>query len=139
EQVVAAAPRIASLLAACADLKIMATSRATLRVAGEHVFPVPPLALPDPFIPQPLPDLTESEAVALFIQRARAVAPNFALTEGNAAAVVAICSRLDGLPLALELAAARIAILTPSALLTRLDRRLPLLTVGPLQSPLPPP
>src|SRR5262249_20854612 len=121
EQVVAAAPQIATLVAACPDLTVLATSRATLRVSGEHVFPVPSLVAP--------------AAVALFVQRARAVDPRFALTEGGATAVAALCSPLDGLPLALELAAARVTILTPHALLARVERRLSLLTAGPQDAP----
>jgi predicted ATPase/DNA-binding CsgD family transcriptional regulator len=121
EQVAAASPQIAALLATCADLKILTTSRATLRVTGEHTFPVPPLIATD--------------AAALFVQRARAVDPRFALTESGAAAIAALCSRLDGLPLALELAAARLSVLTPQALLARVERRLSLLTTGPQDAP----
>lgn len=121
EQVAAAAPEIAALLAACPDLKILATSRATLRVDGERVFAVPPL--------------TESDAVELFVQRARAVAPQFAPNEAAVHAIAALCSRLDGLPLALELAAARISILSPQALLARVEHRLSLLTAGPRDAP----
>jgi predicted ATPase/DNA-binding CsgD family transcriptional regulator len=121
EQVTAAAPRIAALLAVCPDLKVLATSRAALRVAGEHVFAVPPLAA--------------TEAATLFVQRARAVDPRFATTESGAAAIAALCTRLDGLPLALELAAARVTVLTPQALLARVERRLSLLTSGPQDAP----
>jgi predicted ATPase len=116
EQVVEAAPRVADMLTACPRLKVLATSRVVLRVSGEHDFPVDPLAAP--------------EAVQLFVARARAVSPTFALTAANQAAVAAICTRLDGLPLAIELAAARIPILPPAALLARLERALPLLTGG---------
>ncbi len=135
EQVVAAAPLVADLLAACPGLTVLATSRVVLRLSGEQVFPVPPLALPDPDRPPSLADLAQAEAVALFVARARAAAPAFALTEANAAAVAAICRRLDGLPLAIELAAARSNILPPQTLLTRLERRLPLLTGGARDQP----
>src|SRR5262249_1213320 len=135
EQVIAAAPQIAALLAACPGLKALATSRAVLRATGEHVFPVPPLALPEPGGQTPVPALAETEAVALFVQRAQAVRPEFALTEDNSATVAAACARPDGLPPALELAAARVTILTPPALLARVERRLSLLTTGPQDAP----
>ena len=129
EQVLEAAPEIAALLATCPQLSVLATSRATLRVRGERVFPVSPLPLP----PQTLPDvegLAHVPAVALFLERARASHPAFALTPDTAAAVAAICHRLDGLPLAIELAAAWIHVLPPVALLDRLEQRLLLLTGG---------
>ncbi|HKV57482.1 MAG TPA: NB-ARC domain-containing protein, partial [Ktedonobacteraceae bacterium] len=130
EQVLPAAPSLSDLLIECPDLKILVTSRAVLHVRGEHEFPVPPLALPD------LAALPESEtlshyaAVALFLERARAVKPNFHLTSANTRAIAEICVRLDGLPLAIELAAARIKLLPPQALLERLERRLEVLTGG---------
>jgi predicted ATPase/class 3 adenylate cyclase/DNA-binding CsgD family transcriptional regulator len=130
EQVVAAAPLLVELLQACPELKVMVTSRARLRVSGEYEFPVPPLAVPN------LKSLPESDtlmqyaAVALFVQRAQAIRPNFQLTPGNAKAIAEICLHLDGLPLALELAAARIKLLPPQALLTRLSQRLAVLTGG---------
>jgi predicted ATPase/DNA-binding SARP family transcriptional activator len=130
EQVLAAAPRVAELLTAAPRLKVLVTSRAILRLRGEHDFPVPPLALPDR---GRLPDreqLCQYAAVALFIQRAVAVRPEFAVTNENAPAVVEICHRLDGLPLAIELAAARIRLLSPEGLLARLEQRLPLLVGG---------
>ena len=130
EQVVEAAPLVADLLAACPKLKILVTSRASLHVQGEHEFPVPPLAVPDA---QNLPSferLGQYEAVALFVQRACAVRPAFALSQENASSVAEICIRLDGLPLAIELAAARIKVLSPRAILARLQHRFDLLTGG---------
>ena len=137
EQVAVAAPVVARLLAGSRGLTVVATSRASLRVHGEQVYPVPPLATPNPARLLPLRDLEESPAVALFLQRAQAVAPAFQLTPGNAPAVVAIVGRLDGLPLAIELAAARVALLTPPALLTRLEGagRFEVLTGGPRDHP----
>jgi predicted ATPase/uncharacterized protein HemY len=129
EQVIDAAPFVAQLLAAAAKLKILVTSRALLRVFAEHAFAVPPLALPDTKQHASI-ELLGYAAVRLFVERARAVRPDFALTDENAAAVAAICARLDGLPLAIELAAARIKLLAPQALLMRLDSRLKLLTAG---------
>ena len=131
EQVLEAAPEAAALLAACPALQVLATSRAPLRVRGETLLPVPPLALPDPAKALPLDALAQTEAVALFAQRARAGDPGFALTEQNAAVVAEICRRLDGLPLAIELAAARSRVLSPEALLALLSDRLRLLTGGP--------
>jgi predicted ATPase/class 3 adenylate cyclase len=130
EQVLAAAPRLSDLLSGCPHLKILVTSRAVLHIRGEHEFPVPPLALPD------CAHLPESEAlsqyasVALFLERARAAKPDFQLTPAKAHAIAEICVRLDGLPLALELAAARIKLLPPQALLKRLEHRLEVLTSG---------
>ncbi len=130
EQVVAAAPLAADLLAACPFLKVLATSRISLRLRGEKEFPVLPLPLPDTRRLPPLERLPQYAAVALFIQRALDVKPSFQVTNDNAPAVAEICARLDGLPLAIELAAARIKALPPQALLARLDRRLPMLTGG---------
>jgi predicted ATPase/DNA-binding CsgD family transcriptional regulator len=135
EQVLPAAPLLADLLVACPQLTILVTSRAVLRLSGERGYPVSPLALPgqDPADPVHVAapvDLLRSEAVRLFVERAQAVRPDFALTAANAADVVAICRRLDGLPLAIELAAARVSHFPPAALLPRLARRLPLLTAG---------
>jgi predicted ATPase/class 3 adenylate cyclase/Tfp pilus assembly protein PilF len=130
EQVAAAAPEIAALLAACPRLKVLGTSRAPLHLSGEHEFPVPPLALPGHGRLEPPEQLSQYEAVRLFIERALAVRPEFALTDENAPAVAEICHRLDGLPLAIELAAARIRLLSPQAMLARLDNRLGLLTGG---------
>ncbi len=135
EQVVAAALVVAELLIGCPRLKILVTSREVLHLRGEHEFPVPPLALPNlTRLPTSAP-LSQYAAVALFIQCAVAVKPNFAVTNENAPAVAEICIRLDGLPLAIELAAARIRLLTPQAMLTRLNRRLALLTGGPRDLP----
>jgi predicted ATPase/transcriptional regulator with XRE-family HTH domain len=130
EQVVEGAPLVSELLQGCPALTVLVTSRVVLRVAGEREYAVPPLPVPDPAsLPEPAA-LVASPAVALFVQRACAVRPDFALTDDNAAAVASICVRLDGLPLALELAAARVRTLSPQALLARLDHRLALLTGG---------
>jgi predicted ATPase len=130
EQVVAAALLVAELLAACPRLKCLVTSRVVLRLSGEHEFPVPPLELPDPRRLPAINTLSQYAAVALFIQRALAVKPDFRVDNANAPAVAEICVRLDGLPLAIELAAARIKLLPPQAILTRLGRRLELLRGG---------
>ena len=130
EQVLNVAPILAELLAVAPHCTILATSRGPLHLSGEYVFPVPPLALPAPDHCTDTQVVAESPAVALFIARAQAVQPSFVLTDTNAASVAAICQRLDGLPLAIELAAARITVLPPALLLTRLDQRLPLLTGG---------
>ena len=130
EHLVSAAPVIAQLLTAGPKLKAVVTSQAPLHVYGEHEFPVPPLALPDLKSIPPLEMLSRLPAIALFVERAQAVKHEFALTKENAPAVAAICARLDGLPLAIELAAARIKMLSPSAMLSRLESRLNLLTGG---------
>jgi predicted ATPase/DNA-binding CsgD family transcriptional regulator len=130
EQVAAAAPVAAELAAAAPDLKLLITSRAVLRLYGEHEYPVPPLALPDRRAAPSAAYLAQFEAVQLFENRAQAARPDFVVDDGNAAAVGEVCQRLDGLPLAIELAAARVRTLTPDALLRRLERRLPLLTGG---------
>ena len=129
------APRILELLAACPSLHALVTSRAALRLRGEQVFPVPPLSLPDRDERLDSDALTHSEAVSLFVKRAQEVRPSFALGPANAATIVDICQRLDGLPLALELAAARLQMLTPEALLGRLDQHLTLLVGGALDLP----
>jgi predicted ATPase len=113
EQVLEAAPVVDRLLSTAASLKILATSRTPLGLYGEYEFPIPPLSLPDPDSLPPLEDLTGYEAVRLFLERARAVKPDFALTEEIAPVVAEICARLDGLALAIELAAARIKLLPP--------------------------
>jgi predicted ATPase len=130
EQVVSAAPLAAQALELAPQLKLLITSREPLRVRDEQLVPVPPLALPDPAHILDLEHLVQIPAVALFVEHAREARPDFALTAENAATIVEICQRLDGLPLALELAAARLSLLSPAALLARLERRLPLLTRG---------
>jgi len=130
EQVVAAGPALVALLGACPGVTALVTSRAALRVRGEREFAVAPLALPAPEEGADPAAVARALAVALFVQRAQAVRPDFALDNGNVADVAALCRRLDGLPLALELAAARLTLFTPRALLARLERRLPLLTGG---------
>ena len=130
EQVLDAAPLLAGLLAAAPGLVVLVTSRAVLRLSGEHEFPVPPLPVPPARAPPDPEQLRRYASVSLFAERARAVAPDFELTDGNAAAVAEICRRLDGLPLALELAAARVRLLSPQALASRLDERFSLLTGG---------
>jgi predicted ATPase/class 3 adenylate cyclase len=130
EQVIEGGVSIAELLAACPGLKVLATSRAPLRLSGEHVYGVPPLAVPGPKTLADARALSQYDAVALFVARATAVKPGFRVTDENAAAVAEICVRLDGLPLALELAAARVPILPPRALAQRLGQRLDLLTGG---------
>jgi predicted ATPase/class 3 adenylate cyclase/DNA-binding CsgD family transcriptional regulator len=135
EQVASAAVLVTDLLAACPHLKVIATSRAVLHVRGEQEFPVPPLAVPDP---KRLPDLvtvSQYEAVELFLSRAQAVEPEFHLNKTNAPAIAEICVCLDGLPLAIELAAARSKLLPPQALLARLSQRLAVLTSGPHDAP----
>ena len=130
EHLVQAAPTVAELLAMGPNLKILVTSRSALHVYGEHEFPVPPLALPDSRSMPSVEVLSQYPAVALFIQRASAAKPDFELSPENAPAVSEICARLDGLPLAIELAAARIKVLSPASMLTRLASRLQLLTGG---------
>jgi len=130
EQLVVAAPLVAELLAVNGNLKILVTSRAALHVYGEHEFPVPPLSLPDAHALPALEALSKYSGVALFVQRATAAKPGFELNRDNAAAVAEICARLDGLPLAIELAAARVKVLSPASMLARLASRLQLLTGG---------
>ena len=130
EQVVEAAPQVADLLASCPRLKLLVTSREVLHVRSEREFAVPSLALPDPAHLPKLAALARTPAVALFLQRAQAARPAFKLTSANAGAVAEICVRLDGLPLAIELAAARMKLLSPQALLSRLDQPLNVLTGG---------
>src|SRR5262245_12128069 len=130
EQVLEAAPQLAELLMQCPKLKLLVTSREVLHLYGEHEYGVPPLALPDRAQLPPLDRLTQYDAVRLFIERAQAAKADFALTTESAPAVAEICCRLDGLPLALELAAARSKLFSPQALLSRLEHRLALLTGG---------
>jgi predicted ATPase len=130
EHLVSAAPVVSHLLTTGPKLKVVVTSQAPLHVYGEHEYPVPPLALPDLKSIPPLEALSRLPAVALFVERAQAVKHEFVLTKENAPAVAAICARLDGLPLAIELAAARLKLLSPSAMLARLESRLNLLTGG---------
>lgn len=130
EHLIQAAPTVADVLATGANLKIVVTSRSALHVYGEHEFPVPPLGLPDSRSTPSVEVLSQCPAVALFVQRAVAAKPDFELNGENASAVIEICARLDGLPLAIELAAARVKVLSPSSMRTRLTSRLRLLTGG---------
>ncbi len=129
EHLLSAGPQVAELLAAAPQLKVLATSREPLHLYGEQEYAVPPLALPDP-VSLDLHTLAECESTALFMQQARAVRADFELTAENASDIASICLRLEGLPLAIELAAARIKLLTPRSLLTRLSSRLDTLTGG---------
>jgi predicted ATPase/class 3 adenylate cyclase len=130
EQVLEAAPLVAELLAAAPSLTVLVTSRIVLKLYGECEYTVPSLSLPDARHIPPMEQLTQYEAVQLFLARAQAVKSDFAINQENAPAVAQICVRLDGLPLAIELAAARIKLFQPQALLTRLDNRLKLLVGG---------
>jgi predicted ATPase/DNA-binding XRE family transcriptional regulator len=139
EQVLKAAPQLAALLAVAARLTLLVTSRVALHLSGEHRFAVPPLALPDvqrlTAAPDLASDLVQYAAVELFVERAWSAAPSFALTDANALAVATICAHLDGLPLAIELAAARMGLFAPQELLARPDHRLSLLTEGAVDMP----
>jgi non-specific serine/threonine protein kinase len=135
EHVLEAALPLAAVLDRCPGVTALVTSRAALRLAGEQAFPVPPLPVPGPGRHPTADDLAGCDAVRLFVARARAADPAFALTDDTAPTAAAICRRLDGLPLALELAAARLTLLRPEALLARLARRLPLLADGPRDAP----
>src|SRR5215471_9571803 len=130
EQVLGAAPLLAGLLGAAPGLVVLVTSRAVLRLSGEHEFPVPPLPVPPAGAAPDPADLQRYASVGLFAQRAHAAAPGFEMTRGNAEAVAEICRRLDGLPLAIELAAARVRLLPPRTLVSRLGQRFTLLTGG---------
>lgn len=130
EQLADAAPVVTELLSAAPGLKVVVTSRAVLHLYGEHDYAVPPLGLPDLRRLPPVERMAQYEAVKLFRERAQAAKADFTITEENAAAVAEICYRLDGLPLAIELAAARVRLLTPQAMLPRLSNRLKLLTGG---------
>jgi predicted ATPase/DNA-binding XRE family transcriptional regulator len=124
EHLMGATPEVAAMIEACPNLTVLVTSRAPLRVRGEQEYPVGPLALPSPERSPVSEEVADSPAGRLFVERARATVPAFGLNRANAGAVAAICRRLDGLPLALELAAARVRFLEPQALLSRLDRAL---------------
>jgi len=130
EQLLPASSLLAELLSVCPHLKLLVTSREVLHLRAEHQFPVPPLALADPKRITDIASLSQYAAIELFLQRAQAVKPDFQVTQANAHAVAEICVRLDGLPLAIELAAARIKLLSPQALLARLSRRLQVLIGG---------
>ncbi|HEX6483764.1 MAG TPA: tetratricopeptide repeat protein [Ktedonobacteraceae bacterium] len=136
EQVIGASPLLLELLESCPDIKLLVTSREVLRLRGEQQFTVPPLALPDLKLLPNDQALAHVPSVNLFLQRAQAIQSDFDVTTDNAATIAQICLRLDGLPLAIELAAARIKLLAPPALLTRLDRRLHVLTGGARDLPL---
>lgn len=136
EQILLAAPQLSNLLAACPHLKILVTSRAPLHISREHEFLVPPLAVPSLKQLPAIEMLSQYAAVALFLQRARMLKPDFQITPADAHFIAEICVRLDGLPLAIELAAARSKLLSPQALLSRLEHRLAVLTVGEQDAPL---
>lgn len=135
ERLLDAAPVVGDWLKSCPNLKVLVTSRVPLRVYGEQEFPVLPLPLPAASLSLSADQLTGFASVELFVQRASAVRPDFLLTEENAATVVEICRRLDGLPLAIELAAARVKLLPPGSLLARIESRLEFLTGGPRDLP----
>jgi len=135
EHVLEAAPLLTVLLGECPRLKILATSRTLLRLAGEQALPVPPLGMPEPSSETLYEEITDSAAVALFVNRARAVSPWFDLTAESAPVVAEICRYVDGLPLAIELAAAQIRVLAPLQLLERVRAHLPLPLIGPRDVP----
>lgn len=130
EQILPAAPVVSELLEVSPGLKVLVTSRAPLALRGEQERPVPPLALPGRQRPPSADELSRCAATMLFLERAAAIRPDFIVTDANAPVIAEICRRLDGLPLAIELAAARVRLLTPRAMLARLECRLPLLTGG---------
>src|SRR6266581_2918392 len=135
KQEVSAAVEVAELLTSCPKLKVVVTSRMALHLRGEQEFTVSPLAVPDPHHLPDLVTLSQYEAVALFILRAQSLKPDFHMNHANAPTIAEICARLDGLPLAIELAAARSKVLPPQALLARLGQRLALLTGGARDAP----
>jgi predicted ATPase/class 3 adenylate cyclase len=130
ERVLDATPFITSLLARAPEAKVLVTSRAPLHIYGEQEYSLAPFLLPKPAHLPPLEQVLQLDAVRLFVERAQAVKPDFTVTSANASAIAEICHRLDGLPLAIELAAALVRLLSPQALLMRLEKRLPLLTRG---------
>ena len=136
EHLLDAAADLGDLIAAAPNLKVLVTSRSALRLTTEQRFPLSPFATPDPDHLPPLPELASNPAVALFIRAAQSASPDFALNEGNAGAIARICVELDGLPFAIELAAAHVRVLSPHALLTRLSHRLDVLTGGSRDHPL---
>src|SRR5690606_34521124 len=131
ERVMDAAPLLAAILDSCPGITILVTSRSPLRISGEQEFPVGALSVAE----NGGAEAAASEAVELFVERARAAQPTFSLTEANAPAVIEICRRLDGVPLAIELAASRSKVLAPRALLARLTDQLKILTGGPADAP----
>lgn len=135
EHLLPTVPLLVELLSVCPNLKLLVTSRSVLRVQGEHEFVVPPLALPDLIHVSNTEMLSQTASVALFVQRAQAARLTFQLSDANASDIAAICTRLDGLPLAIELAASRIKLLSPAALLARLERRLQVLSGGGVDLP----
>jgi predicted ATPase/DNA-binding XRE family transcriptional regulator len=135
EQLLPAAPLLTELLVRCPHLTMLVTSRVVLHLYGEHDFSVPPLALPDLGYTPPLDEFDQIESVRLFVERARQARSDFQITQANASAIAAICARLDGLPLAIELAAPRIRLLSPQALQARLEHRLQVLLRGPRDVP----
>jgi len=130
EQILSAAPLVSDLMSSSPQLEFIVTSRAALHLRGEHEFAVAPLSLPDPKRLPPLDQLAQYSSITLFVSRAQSLKPDFVLNEGNASAVAEICFRLDGLPLAIELAAARIKLLPPVAMLKRMESSLKVLTGG---------
>jgi predicted ATPase/DNA-binding XRE family transcriptional regulator len=135
EHVISARSTVGNLVVSSPKLKVLVTSRTPLHLQGEQEYPVPPLATPDPNEESPISEVEKQPAVTLFIQRARVADPHFTFDEESAPNVVEACYRLDGLPLAIELAAARIKLLPPQVLVGRLGHRLPLLTSGPQDAP----
>jgi predicted ATPase/class 3 adenylate cyclase len=135
EHVLASAAQVADLLSTCLRLKVLVTSREALHLRGERQFPVPPLSLPDRSRGESVDQLTRYEAIRLFLERAQAAKPELAISDRNVYAIVEVCHRLDGLPLAIELAAARVNVFSPQALLARLEHRLATLTSGPRDLP----
>src|SRR5215207_4746363 len=136
EQVLPAASTLADLLDACPTVKLLATSRAVLGIPGEHVVDIRPFPLPPLRAPESETDAVDFDACRLFVDRAQALCPEFALTRANGPTIVSICQRLDGLPLAIELAAAWVSVLSPSELLAQLEHRLALPSAGGLEAPL---